>query len=277
VEVVTQVASALDAINAAGLVHGRVTPANILLATDVSGTHCYLTDFGASATTPDSYTAPEVLRGQAPDRRSDVYSLACVLHTSLTAARTDDPNVAPELAGVEARGMADDPRARYASAGALAAAAEAALRGHALPTGIALADSAVLGSTRRAFDRGGRRPAFAAPVLLASIVLLITLAAVIGLTSFGGRETVQLEPTDAIGFRAPFIPRNGTPGVAQEPVPVASTVLLGDAPGLYGGSHAEICDARGIAIHLDAHPEKADAWAQALGIGPESEPVRWSV
>ena len=88
-------------------------------------------------------------------------------------------------------------------------------------------------------------------------VLLIAVATLTALTFAGSRGTVYLERADAIGSRAPFIPRNGSPGVAQRPVPVAATELLGDAPGLYGGSHTDACDARGIAIHLGAHPDKA--------------------
>lgn len=271
VDVVTQVASALDAAHAAGLVHGRITPTNVLLSSSAPGTHCYLADFGAPITPLDGYAAPEVVRGGAPDRRSDVYSLACLLRASLTGAAGGAQNVLPpELAAVIRRGTAEDPGARYASAGDLAAAADAALQGHALPTGIALAESAVLGSTTRSTGTGRPRPPFAVPALLASVVLLIALATVTGLTSFGSRGTVHLEPTDAIGSRAPFIPRNGTPGLAQQPVPVAATVLLGDAPGLYGGSHTDACHARGIAIHLDTHPDKSAAWAQAMGITPES-------
>src|SRR3954469_3672286 len=92
--IVAQVADALDAAHAAGLVHRDVKPANVLIA----GEHVYLSDFGITRTqdaetritesggwigTVD-FMAPEHLRGEPTDARADVYALGCVLHTALT-------------------------------------------------------------------------------------------------------------------------------------------------------------------------------------------------
>ena len=94
VPIARQVASALDAAHASGLIHRDVKPGNILL----DGGHAYLTDFGltkrmASHTdltaandivgTAD-YLAPEQIEGGTPDGRVDQYALACVVHHSLT-------------------------------------------------------------------------------------------------------------------------------------------------------------------------------------------------
>lgn len=101
VELVYQVASALEAAHAAGFVHRDVKPENILL--DAQG-QALLTDFGIarevtalrqagsmrtlSATglpvgTPE-YMAPEQLRGESADQRVDVYALGAVLYELLT-------------------------------------------------------------------------------------------------------------------------------------------------------------------------------------------------
>src|SRR5436190_14504635 len=93
--IVAQVAEALDAAHAAGLVHRDIKPANILMA---SGDHVYLTDFGLtkrasseSALTKTGqmvgtvdYVAPEQVEGGRVDARTDVYSLGCVLYHLLT-------------------------------------------------------------------------------------------------------------------------------------------------------------------------------------------------
>src|SRR5258706_15129154 len=92
---VAQIANALDAAHAAGLVHRDVKPANALLA---SQDHVYLTDFGltkraasGSAMTKTGqmvgtvdYVAPEQVEGGSVDARTDVYSLGCVLYHLLT-------------------------------------------------------------------------------------------------------------------------------------------------------------------------------------------------
>jgi streptogramin lyase len=157
--IVAQVASALDAAHAAGLVHRDVKPANVLLA---RGDHAYLTDFGLtkqlggeSATRSGhwvgtlGYVAPEQIRGERVDARADVYALGCVLFHALTGhapfsrendtatlfAHINDPppsvrDSVPSLPGafdaVLGRALAKDPDERYQSAGDLGRAALAA-------------------------------------------------------------------------------------------------------------------------------------------------------
>src|SRR5213080_5396778 len=79
-----QIASALDAAHARGLVHRDVKPANILVGPE---DRAYLSDFGAvkelaSAGTIE-YCAPEQIEGGDVDARTDVYALACVLYETL--------------------------------------------------------------------------------------------------------------------------------------------------------------------------------------------------
>ncbi|MBW8709606.1 MAG: serine/threonine protein kinase, partial [Mycobacterium sp.] len=169
VSVVTQVAAALDAAHAAGIVHRDVKPSNVLLATDGTALHCYLVDFGVAAAIGGSgshtttgttvgtmdYIAPERLIGGTTDHRVDVYSLACLLYEALTGHppfQADElpamlhahlnvepprpsemvPDLPAGLDGVVARGMAKDPDTRYGSAGDLAAAAATALEGRSV-------------------------------------------------------------------------------------------------------------------------------------------------
>ncbi|QIS11638.1 protein kinase [Nocardia arthritidis] len=165
VERLGQIAGALDAAHAAGLVHRDVKPSNILVT---AAGFAYLIDFGIAVAAGDSalttvgsaigtfaYMAPERLTGGVCDARSDVYSLSCVLYQCLTGVRPFPGDSVEQLitahlsappprpsamdAGlvafdaVIARGMAKDSTARYDSAGELLVAAGAALEGAAGP------------------------------------------------------------------------------------------------------------------------------------------------
>jgi serine/threonine protein kinase len=97
VDVIRQVASALDAAHAEGLVHRDVKPSNVLV--DGSG-FAYLVDFGIARSMGPAaditgtgipvgtvaYMAPERFATEPVDHRVDVYSLACLLYQCLTGA-----------------------------------------------------------------------------------------------------------------------------------------------------------------------------------------------
>src|ERR1700730_6058107 len=87
VAIIRQVASALDAAHASGLLHRDVKPEDILITGD---DFAYLVDFGvAGARTPVgtyAYMAPERFTSDTFDYRADICSLACVLYECLTGA-----------------------------------------------------------------------------------------------------------------------------------------------------------------------------------------------
>lgn len=103
--IVTQVAAALDAAHARGLVHRDVKPGNMLLDASSGRTgadaadHVYLTDFGISKQAQSAgltvtgqivgtldYAAPEQIEGREVDGRTDLYGLACSVFELLTGA-----------------------------------------------------------------------------------------------------------------------------------------------------------------------------------------------
>ena len=167
--IVAQVADALDAAHARGLVHRDVKPANVLVARGTASKgpeHVYLSDFGLTKrSASDSgltatgqfvgtidYAAPEQFEGGGVGAATDVYSLGCVLYECLAGQppfpRENDAalmrahlmedapppssknaDVPRALDRVVSQAMAKRPRDRYASAGALADAVRQAVEG----------------------------------------------------------------------------------------------------------------------------------------------------
>lgn len=163
---IDQVAGALDAAHAIGLVHRDVKPANVLVeALPGRPEHAYLSDFGLSQSdssvtsrltaagsfvgTPD-YCAPEQITSQAVSGRADQYALGCVAFHLLTGtvpfprsdamgalyAHVNEPpplasarvaGLPPAADAVLGRALDKRPAARYGSCGQFAAALREAL------------------------------------------------------------------------------------------------------------------------------------------------------
>jgi serine/threonine protein kinase len=167
--IVGQVAAALDAAHASGLVHRDVKPENVLLTPN---DFAYLVDFGIAHLGGESgltsagaaigscaYMAPERFTGGRVGPAADVYSLACLLYECLTGAppfptgelsqlmgshvmsppprpSVTRPSVGTAFDAVITRGMAKQPEDRFSSAGDLARAAAAAVTAAQVATAI---------------------------------------------------------------------------------------------------------------------------------------------
>jgi hypothetical protein len=201
----TQVADALDAAHARGLVHRDVKPSNVLL--DLHE-YVYLADFGLTRRLADpampageglslgtpTYASPEQIEGGEVDGPADLYSLGCVLYECLTGRvpyphaselavlwahvqesppRPSEHSDLPEaLDGVVATALAKDPDERYRTCREFVDAARAAL---------GLGDVAVARG-RRSFRL----------VLLGALVLAGAGAVAAGLTLAGGKSKPSL-------------------------------------------------------------------------------------
>jgi DNA-binding NarL/FixJ family response regulator/tRNA A-37 threonylcarbamoyl transferase component Bud32 len=174
-EAMHAICGALEALayaHARGIVHRDIKPENIMLTPDGQVT---VTDFGLALARGDVrltqegmivgtvlYLAPEVISGTPPDRRADLYAIGAVLYellvgrppfagddplivfsqvlnTPVTAPRTLNEDVPPEVERVVLKLLAKVPNERYASAeealaDLTAAAPDAAMRADPLRT-----------------------------------------------------------------------------------------------------------------------------------------------
>jgi serine/threonine protein kinase len=165
--ILDQVARALDAAHARGLVHRDVKPGNVLLLPAAAGDeaeHVYLVDFGLARLERDDrsitgaglfigtprYAAPEQAGGRPIDGRTDGYALGCILYECLTGhppfpadsneaalyahlavdpprVTAERPELPPAIDLVVQRAMAKAKEDRFASCRELVAAARRAL------------------------------------------------------------------------------------------------------------------------------------------------------
>ncbi|WP_370962306.1 serine/threonine-protein kinase [Amycolatopsis sp. cg9] len=263
VDIIGQVARALAAAHAEGLVHRDVKPSNVLV--DATG-FAYLVDFGiARAAGADTgltatggavgtldYMAPERFTDAPADHRVDVYSLACVLHQCLTGSKPFPASTAASLIGahlhqppprpsalrpglpaafddVIARGMAKDPADRFGSVAELADAARAALGGTS-PVGAAAPPTRQATRVAPAPDPVPvpERPRTAkAPWVVAAVAVLALVAVAAWFTFFRatspGGATASPPSTPASATPSPTPPPT-TPPVTTTQVSVRTSV-----------------------------------------------------
>jgi serine/threonine protein kinase len=187
VDLLAQLASALDASHRKGLVHRDVKPGNVLITVRDGEEHAYLTDFGLAKRSDTvggltkkggvvgtvDYMSPEQVTGGVTDARTDIYALGCVFFQMLTGkvpyerensiatlfAHVHEPppvlegklaDSYPDFGAVLDEAMAKEAADRYLSAGDFARAAAAALRGMRYtqaPTVVATGEARPLSAT----------------------------------------------------------------------------------------------------------------------------------
>ena len=276
-----QVADAIAAAHAQGVLHRDIKPENVLLAED--GT-CRVTDFGIAKWAREGavktatgvvlgtprYLAPEVIQGAPASPASDIYALGVMLHELLTghapyeladvmlllqqhltapvpSARAARPEVPAAVDALLARCLAKAPAGRPASARELAAElahlAESAAGPWPTRPVPRAGRRAPLAPTERAGVRVRRSPL---PAALAVAVAALTLAGALLFRRPPAREHPEPAPSSSSAARAP-----GAPDLS---------VTL-ERLGVATGTVAEVCSE--IVSHL-THVDPDDALYRRL-------------
>ena len=136
VEIGIQIADAVADAHAHGFGHAGLSPDSVVIS---AKGRAKIPAFGLAAQSGFDqdgrlidYEAPEEARGEAPDDRSDVYSISAIVYETLTNRRplhhgvsapsASNPKVPKEVDEVVLKGLAPNPDERFQSAGAFVCA-----------------------------------------------------------------------------------------------------------------------------------------------------------
>ncbi len=213
--VLRELMSALVHVHAAGIIHRDIKPGNVLIGRDG---RTRLTDFGVARPSDAEtitrtglvvgtarYIAPEVMRGQRPDERSDLYACGVLLDECL---RDGSP---PHLRRLAARLTSEQPEDRPASA---TEALELLEQPVTASTAVRASESGSEGTTKiaahtrptvamkRRFRAAGLRPTRSAVAVATTVLVLVVLLIVLAAGGFGGggprpSPTVARPPANA--------------------------------------------------------------------------------
>ena len=277
-----QICDALEYAHSRGVIHRDIKPGNILIS---PRGRAKVSDFGiARIAAPDvtqtvsllgtpSYMAPEQVRGELTDQRTDLFSLGVVLYEMLSGERAfggDDlaavayqvvhadpvpvgqrnPAVSPELDAVIQRVLAKEPEQRYQDARAFADALAEAL------------ESPTTASSPRLSDRQLR-------VLLIAVVSVV-LAIPIGWALWGPSPARQTASEVSRSEEGQGSPRPvSSPGslvsppapqeTASPPLPPRGAPAVQPGPGQAPGSHP-------VSPAIGAGPPKAEDVLACLSV-----------
>ena len=178
VETSVQIADAMAAAHATGLVHGGLSPESVSVT---ARGHAKVPAFWLAAHTgfTDSnrlhdYDSPEEMQGHIPDDRSDIYSVGAILYEMLTGRRPNprgsaapsaaNRHVSKELDELTLRAVAPNPEHRPQSMAGLAGELRAIV-------------SAMDGRSVRDEIENGPQPAGAGPMVRVGLVVLVLAVA----------------------------------------------------------------------------------------------------
>ncbi|VVJ18581.1 Uncharacterised protein [Amycolatopsis camponoti] len=283
VDVVGQVAQALAAAHAEGLVHRDVKPSNVLVG--ATG-FAYLVDFGiARAAGPGTeltatggavgtldYMAPERFTDAPVDHRIDVYSLACVLHQCLTGSKPFPASTAASLIGahlhqppprpstlrpglpaafdaVIARGMAKNPAERFGGVTELADAARAALGGTSpIPAAAPPTRPATRVEPAVSPPRASKAPWVVAGVALLALLGVVGWFAVLQPSTRAQPAATSAPPTSSAPAAPPSSPVPVTTTRVSVRTSVATSVASGADLGLATAMSTPACDGSYVVV-----------------------------